>query len=289
MQKVLINIYLSYFCYHNYFHIYEFTGIWAQFVRFYGEEDHLRQLVKVKAVFITHLHADHHVGTYTFINKRKKAFEKLGLKYEKLFLCAPPNLFSYFKMVDGVCNSDIESDSLFLSAVNLIDNQWLNQSDTIYNENELISQRIESLKSSLDLSQILTVPVLHIEHSMALVLVQNGTNFKLAYSGDCKPTSEFIKLGKKCDLLIHEATYNDDFRAVADMNMHSTVSQALRVGRSMNATHTCLTHFYKLSNKNSWLYTLRDVIVAEDNMVLNPSNFASAKLLNAKRESLLRR
>lgn len=50
-------------------------------------------------------------------------------------------------------------------------------------------------------------------------------------------------LGLNCDLLIHEATMEDELEQEALTKMHSTTSQAIEVGRNMNARHILLTHF----------------------------------------------
>lgn len=50
-------------------------------------------------------------------------------------------------------------------------------------------------------------------------------------------------LGRGCDLLIHEATHEDDMESEAKMKRHSTLSQAITAGHRMEAKHIILTHF----------------------------------------------
>lgn len=45
------------------------------------------------------------------------------------------------------------------------------------------------------------------------------------------------------DLLIHEATMEDELLNEAIIKMHSTTSQAIEIGRKMEAKHILLTHF----------------------------------------------
>lgn len=45
------------------------------------------------------------------------------------------------------------------------------------------------------------------------------------------------------DVLIHEATFEDDLAHEAKMKMHSTTSEAINIGKKMNAKFTLLTHF----------------------------------------------
>merc|ERR1712228_953333 len=50
-------------------------------------------------------------------------------------------------------------------------------------------------------------------------------------------------MGEYCDLLIHEATMEDGWETEAEKKRHSTTSQAIQVGKSMNARLILLTHF----------------------------------------------
>lgn len=45
------------------------------------------------------------------------------------------------------------------------------------------------------------------------------------------------------DLLIHEGTYQDNMKKWALLNLHSTFSEAITMGKRMNAKFTILTHF----------------------------------------------
>lgn len=66
---------------------------------------------------------------------------------------------------------------------------------------------------------------------------------KITYSGDTLPCDELVYIGKNSDILIHEATMEDDLEREARIKMHSTISQAIDIGRRMNAKFTILTHF----------------------------------------------
>ena len=54
---------------------------------------------------------------------------------------------------------------------------------------------------------------------------------------------ENILQGKDCDLLIHEASFDDELEQEARSKRHSTTSQAIDSGVKMNAAFTLLTHF----------------------------------------------
>lgn len=57
------------------------------------------------------------------------------------------------------------------------------------------------------------------------------------------PCETLVKLGENCDLLIHEATMEDDLIEEAKLKFHSTVSQAIEAGERMGSKFTLLTHF----------------------------------------------
>ena len=102
-----------------------------------------------------------------------------------------------------------------------------------------------------------SVPVQHCKDSYAVVLrlapsgdatnAMNTNNVPslvtIAFSGDCRPSDMFVKVGNQCDLLIHEATYGDDMAQTALERRHCTQGEALAVGRRMRAKHVILTHF----------------------------------------------
>ena len=46
-----------------------------------------------------------------------------------------------------------------------------------------------------------------------------------------------------CDLLIHEATFDDELQKRAYSTQHSTVSEAVSVAKAMRAKKCLLTHF----------------------------------------------
>lgn len=87
-------------------------------------------------------------------------------------------------------------------------------------------------------------------------------NWKLVYSGDTMPCEGLVEAGKDATVLIHEATMGDEQVEMAEKKAHSTIGQAVDIGKQyvtsnfraihlitnvllhrMNARHTILTHF----------------------------------------------
>jgi ribonuclease Z len=65
---------------------------------------------------------------------------------------------------------------------------------------------------------------------------------KIVYSGDTKSSEDIIKLSQGADLLIHEATLDDDYAERASKEGHSTSSQAAMVAKKAGVKKLILTH-----------------------------------------------
>lgn len=103
----------------------------------------------------------------------------------------------------------------------------------------------------LNVDSMKTCAVNHFRKSYALAMeftYQHETEmrkFKLSYSGDTGPSDDFVKLGQNSDLLIHEATYENEAAKIAQKMRHSSTAMAIEQGQKMKAKHTILTHFSK--------------------------------------------
>jgi ribonuclease BN (tRNA processing enzyme) len=84
-------------------------------------------------------------------------------------------------------------------------------------------------------------------------LACNDSPFIFCFSGDSRPSWNLVQACryhvaryKGCtglDFLLHEATFDDSERQMSLAKKHSTVKEALRVGRDVNALRLLLTHF----------------------------------------------
>jgi len=118
------------------------------------------------------------------------------------------------------------------------------------------------------ISLLKSVPVEHCPGSYALILrlswshsreenettlcscdntdVNSKKEFTLAYSGDCRPSRGLVReVAKiiKCDLLIHEATFDNSRMDDALKKRHCTTFEALEIAHQMKAAACLLTHF----------------------------------------------
>jgi ribonuclease Z len=93
----------------------------------------------------------------------------------------------------------------------------------------------------------------------------------VAYCLDTRPCAMSVELARDVDLLIHEATYTEEFAAEAQQYGHSTAAQAARTARDAGAHRLLVTHFStRYPDPTPLLQEARaifpDTLVAEDLM-----------------------
>jgi ribonuclease Z len=92
-------------------------------------------------------------------------------------------------------------------------------------------------------SKLLSVPVEHCKESYGVVIDLSSFQ-RIVYSGDCRPSLALVEAGRYCDLLIHEATFNDDCSYHAIQKRHCTISEAISISQQICVKGmTVLTHF----------------------------------------------
>jgi ribonuclease Z len=94
---------------------------------------------------------------------------------------------------------------------------------------------------------------------------------KIVYSGDTRPNNELLELSRDSDLLIHEATFNDELSDRAREDGHSTAKGAAQLAKDANVKKLVLTHissrYYDASIiAEEAAEIFEDVEVAEDLM-----------------------
>ena len=93
----------------------------------------------------------------------------------------------------------------------------------------------------------------------------------IAYCLDTRPCATALELARDVDLLIHEATYTEEFASEAQQYGHSTAAQAARTARDAGARRLLITHFStRFPDPSPLLQEARaifpDTILAEDLM-----------------------
>lgn len=208
-------------------------GTLGQIVRFYGKTRAEIVVRNLKAIYISHLHADHHIGLIGLLNERQRLLQQadVPLTEQRVLLFAPIQMQPWLNFY----NARIEN---IAQAYTLIGNAEMLEKPMVLHET----------RADLGIDAIATCLVRHCPHSFGVSLklpAIAGSNepITITYSGDSMPCRDLVELGRNSTVLIHEATMEDDLIEEAKVKMHSTISQAIAQGREMQAQHIILTHF----------------------------------------------
>ncbi|XP_019497046.1 PREDICTED: zinc phosphodiesterase ELAC protein 2 isoform X1 [Hipposideros armiger] len=207
-------------------------GTFGQLCRHYGD-DVDRVLSTLAAVFVSHLHADHHTGLLNILLQRERALASLGKPFCPLMVVAPTQLKPWLQQYHNQCQP-------LLHHVCMIPAKCLQKGTEVSNPE--VERLISLLLETCDLEEFQTCLVRHCKHAFGCALVHTS-GWKLVYSGDTMPCETLVQMGKDATLLIHEATLEDGLEEEAKEKTHSTTSQAIGVGMRMNATFIMLNHF----------------------------------------------
>eukprot|EP00375_Theileria_parva_P001379 XP_764051.1 hypothetical protein [Theileria parva strain Muguga] len=173
-------------------------------------DDFIDKISSIRLVFISHSHADHHLGLYHLISLRNK-FNSQG---PKPLIIASHNIRYWLKEFENICHLDYDFMVLTEESVQFTVERTL---------------RLSFFK------------VDHIEDSYGIRI--DYEFWSLVYSGDTKPCDNLIKHCENVNFLIHEATFTDEYAENAMKTLHSTVSQAIEVAAQCNVETLFLTHF----------------------------------------------
>ncbi|KAL1839949.1 hypothetical protein VTJ49DRAFT_993 [Mycothermus thermophilus] len=194
-----------------------------------GADDVLRDL---RAIYISHAHADHHLGTIRVIGRWRRVADPTS----RIAIIATSKYQDFVRESHQI--QDIAPQRLVPIT--------LRPSDGRPTPGSIATPSPLTVADFDALSRLPTIEACFVEHcyeATAVVLTFPDTGLKIAYSGDCRPSAAFAALGRSTHLLIHECTFEDELQGDALAKKHSTLSEALDVGRRMGARRILLTHF----------------------------------------------
>ena len=194
-------------------------GTMSQIYRCFGREGGDEIIKQLKSVFVSHIHGDHHLGLISILLRHA---ELVGAAKDKLLTIGPGILGSWLRKYR-------KCQPIAFDFVNCSD---LTQLDSL---------AYVAVKGRLEIG-LRTVAVTHCQAAYGVVLQYPGAE-KVVYSGDTRPCLGLIQAGQGADLLLHEATFEDELAQDAMERKHCTVSEALEVADKMDAHFTLLTHF----------------------------------------------
>ncbi|XBW36678.1 hypothetical protein QEN19_002252 [Hanseniaspora menglaensis] len=216
-----------------------------------------------KFLYLSHLHADHHLGFVSLIQE----WYKYNFKDEsaRLYVICPSNFFRF--LVEALANEPLILEKIVgISCEEFKVNKrvdrgtylnFLYKGKLITEDNDNL---IENCYDALNMEKLETVAAIHCAFSYSVAMtfktsiglqLNDKKLFKISYSGDTRPSNRFAtKIGLETDLLIHEATFPNEFQDHAFKKKHSTVGEALKVAEKMNCDNVVLTHFSQRTMDN---------------------------------------
>jgi ribonuclease Z len=268
----------------------------GQLSRVFPHEELIDIIKNLRLIWISHLHADHHLGTAAVIRAWYQVVHNAVPKPKPL----------------DTSVSNIDTSAYGLSVISHSGMlQWLNEYSAIEDfgysrilplqitPNEFRKSSTLSIVNSFGKNEsenpvvqrgeyerlfgfqdIQAAKVAHCHGAMAVSItfprspsdLEGIKPLKVSYSGDCRPSYHFSKIGSDTTVLIHEATFDDELQGDAKAKKHSTTSEALGIGAQMNAKAVVLTHFSQRYQKIPVLQTVTDG--EEEDPLLNPKEVA---------------
>jgi ribonuclease Z len=231
-------------------------GTFGQLSRHYVDRAQLNSILRdLRAIFISHMHADHHLGVMRILVKRAAL---MGPNAPPLLIIAPPHYRNWIEEYNTIeplnyilfnaydlsfpappqtrlpsfkMDTDVASSAA----------EFASSSDS--NSNSKSAQTLPNrLQELLGITQLYMVPVIHCPDAFGVVIThQDG--WKMVFSGDTRPCPLLDQAGIGCDLLIHEATFEDQLTHEAEEKKHATTTEAIQAAMNMRAKFLMMTHF----------------------------------------------
>lgn len=144
-------------------------GTYGQMMRFFGEKQCRHVLANLAGIFISHMHADHHIGLVGLLLARQSALQQNSNPADTLLLIAPQQMNSWLHSYDfryePICSlfTIISSDK--------------------FSEPDYDSEFAHHVHEAFDLKLLVTTRVEHCKNAFG-ISVTTLDGFKLTYSGD---------------------------------------------------------------------------------------------------------
>ncbi|KAJ1685066.1 hypothetical protein LUZ63_016456 [Rhynchospora breviuscula] len=242
-------------------------GTLGQLKRRFGVKGADEAVKKLRFIWVSHIHADHHTGLVRILALRSHLLKDVA--HNPLIVIGPRPLERFLNAYAGLEDLDMQ----FLDC-----RQTIRTSEDAVQANEVTSSlfalgskmesfkrkpgnlseardvldRLKEILSDAGLNSLYSVPVRHCPEAFGLVLeakdrvsriAKVSPGWKVVYSGDTRPCPALIEASKNATILIHEATFEDSMTEEAIAKNHSTTKEAIGVGISAGVYRIILTHF----------------------------------------------
>lgn len=235
-------------------------GCLGQLARHFGPQLD-EAMAELKVVFISHMHADHHLGLLRIILHRQK------LVRDPLIIVGPPRLcgwlFEYSQVEHlnyivsdnyELIDSELRKSMEILPPTSDTTDCTEDEESSVTSSSEGIPKKLgrfdiarkiellQLLNEKLGIKNVITAPVIHCNDAFGLA-IEHQDGWKIVFSGDTRPVQTLVDAGMGATLLIHEATFEDSLAEKAVSKAHATTSESIEVANAMNAKFLMMTHF----------------------------------------------
>lgn len=215
-------------------------GSLASLKRCFSSSEYQKFFQTLRAIYVSHLHADHHIGLIGIIKEYTRIQQMLPSdRRQPLFIIAPWRLLTSLYEYNQVENINLEEYIIPFNSFHLIPLHLLPPGTQLQNLDQGLFQ---GFLTALNLRALETCLVPHCPQAFG-VAITHKSGWKVVYSGDCRPSGDLVEIGRDASLLIHEATVAETQPQDALDKMHSTTGEAIMIGKRMNAQNVLLTHF----------------------------------------------
>lgn len=205
---------------------------------------------KVKAIFVSHLHADHFLGIPGLV----ETLALIGRK-DPLYIFGPrgtKDRLEEFVHMNLAQIQDMDSDFTYRDEEFTIrpfhTMHYTNSAGFIFEEN----QKRKFDKKKADEKGIKGRMFSEIEAKGRLKVGKTTVRLedistlkpgrKIVYTGDTLPCPQTIEAAKGADLLIHDGTFGQELKEEAELKRHSTASEAAKIAKKAGVKKLVLTH-----------------------------------------------
>jgi ribonuclease Z len=225
-------------------------GTYGQLVRRFGSASARERVADLGLVWISHMHADHHLGLPRILAARREALQARcapGERPEPLTVVGPRPLrrtLGELSQLEDLCYRFVDH-CLVPENVDVAQlppgafPKWVDRGL----EAEKARALLDRAKQRLGLRRLESVEVEHTCRFSYACVLEADEGWIVSFSGDTRPNRAFAEAARGSTVMIHEATFEDGLEQEARAKKHSLVGEAVKVGKLAGAYRTVLTHF----------------------------------------------
>ena len=254
-------------------------GTYQQMIEKFGFQKTKNILLNIRLIAISHKHGDHMLGLIKLLKELDKLLIKGNIIIDEksyIYIIVPSTIIEFVK-------NSIELDIITKNYFKVYDCNTFNVNEIQYykknllqnnpNENfvdiprlspatdyQNLKEKIENFRKKTEMKVFYedfmekfgalfnTIEVFHCEESFGFFIEneveKDSPNYwKISFSGDTRPNNNFFNYSMQSTLFIHEGTFDDEMTADAEEKMHSTIGQAIGIGKENMSKYIALTHF----------------------------------------------